>query len=304
MNLGANLGLAVTMAAWGAQIPLIGWMADRYDPYLMTLVRYSGAVPVFLIVLKLTEPGPLFGRLPLRWLIPLGGAMAAFGATYTVGVAFSHPVTAAVLGAMGPAVAALVSWAVLGIRPSRLVAAAIGLVAVGGVLAMVDFSYAETFRLRGGEPLIVLAGVCWSWYSIEAQRRLAGASQTRITGLTLVFASVFLLPIYLVARSLGATHGSLFEAGPLDLGAFAVFTFGAIVIGVYLWNFGVSHLGVVVASMYLNLIPIVAVLIAMGFGYRPRMEQLLGGVLVLGGVVLAQYGPRFRRAPSQGETVS
>jgi len=295
--LGANLGLILTMILWGAQVPLISFVSDRYDPYLLAAIRYCGAVPFFLFALKVWEPGPIIAGYPLRWVIALGAAIAAFGTLYTAGVAFSHPVTAAVLGAMAPAVAALVAWAMLGVRPNRTVMVSLVLVACGGILATVDLSHAGTFRLRGGEILIVLASVTWSWYSIEAQRRLPGASQIRITGLSLIFAALFLLPIYGVASLFGATHGSLLDVTSADLSIFALFVIGVAVVGIVLWNLGVARLGVVPASMYINLIPIVALLVSMLLGYVPRAEQVAGGTLVLAGVLLVQISRLFDRSP-------
>ena len=78
--------------------------------------------------------------------------------------AFSHPVTAAVLAAMAPAISAVVAWAMLGIRPNRTVTLSLVLVAAGGVLATVDLSRVGAFRLRGGEILIVLASATWAWF--------------------------------------------------------------------------------------------------------------------------------------------
>jgi drug/metabolite transporter (DMT)-like permease len=66
-------------------------------------------------------------------------------------------------------------------------------------------------------------------------------------------------------------------------------------IGVMMWNFGVQRLGIVIASIYLNLIPVVAVSITVALGTRPRVEQLAGGVLVLAGVGLGQFRSFARR---------
>lgn len=55
------------------------------------------------------------------------------------------------------------------------------------------------------------------------------------------------------------------------------------------WNPGVKRLGVAVASMHLNLIPLVAALTAVSPGFEPRVEQLVGGLLVVAGVLQAQY---------------
>jgi drug/metabolite transporter (DMT)-like permease len=82
-----------------------------------------------------------------------------------------------------------------------------------------------------------------------------------------------------------------------DLSIFALFVLGVAVIGIVLWNLGVARLGVVPASMYLNLIPIVALLVSILLGYVPRLEQLAGGTLVLAGVLFVQIRRLLDRPP-------
>lgn len=291
----ASLGLVIAMVMWGAQVPLISHLSDRFDPYFLAMFRYTAAVPLLFLAVRLTEGGAVYRGMRPRWLLSLGGGMAGFGALYTIGVANSHPVTAAVLSAANPAVAALVAWAVLGTRPGGLLVAALCVVGLGAMLATIDFDRNEPFRLIGGEPLILLAGLCWSWYSIEAQRRLPGASQIRITAAVVSAAALFLCVVYGLASWAGQTRGSPADFTLGDWAAFMELIIGVTVIGVFLWNRGVASLGVVIASMYLNLIPVVAVLVSLGFGYYPRLEQLLGGIVVIAGVVLAQLGPRIMR---------
>ena len=53
--------------------------------------------------------------------------------------------------------------------------------------------------------------------------------------------------------------------------------------------FAVSHLGVTVASIYHNFVPVSAVLVAMvAFGAVPTVYHLVGGVIILAGVVYSQ----------------
>ena len=72
---------------------------------------------------------------------------------------------------------------------------------------------------------------------------------------------------------------------------------------VFLWNFGVSRLGVVVASLFLNLVPVSAVLIAAAMGTAPTLTQLVGGLLVLAGVLQAQLR-RLRLARRAGRAAT
>ncbi len=55
----------------------------------------------------------------------------------------------------------------------------------GGVFAV--FAGGGTVaEFRGGEILMVVANVIWTWYSMMAQRWLAGYSQLQITALTIL----------------------------------------------------------------------------------------------------------------------
>ena len=212
---------------------------------------------------------------------------------YTLGVRYSHPVTAAALVACTPLVAGFVAWMLQGVAPTRGLLLGGGLAILGGALASIDLA-TGTLGLRGGEFLILMATFSWSWYSLTAQRWLAGYSQFSITLYSIVPAGLILCTLYGLALLGGLAAAEFPPPRRLDILLMLSISLGSICIGTVCWNFGVGRVGVVVAAMYLNLIPVVAVLVAMGFGVRPRAEQLLGGVVVLAGVSLAQW-PRLRK---------
>jgi len=61
-----------------------------------------------------------------------------------------------------------------------------------------------------------------------------------------------------------------------------------ICVGVIAWNYGVNRAGIVVAMLFLNLTPIVAIAITALLGTHPRPLQIAGGALVIAGVLQAQ----------------
>jgi drug/metabolite transporter (DMT)-like permease len=286
----ANLALLVTVFSWGSQIPVLTELFERWDPYLLAAIRYVLAVPVLLAILAIVEPGramlrPLVeGRL---WL--LGLALGLFVPLYTVGIAHADPNTAAILGSTGPAVAAVVAWACFRLPFDRSMVPAIGLAMAGGILATYDPGAAGgAFDLRGGEALIVLATACWAWYSYAAQRWYAHWSQLRISCLTMVPGTIASVVICLAA---GLASGATLPPSPiptLDFGLIAWMTVMAVIAGLLGWNYGVRHLGVVVASLFLNFVPVFAILITTLMGEPPTTMQLLGGALVLAGVLQSQ----------------
>src|SRR5262249_42711324 len=148
-------------------------------------------------------------------------------------------------------------------------------------LATVDFSKvadnSSIFILRGGELAILAAACCWTWYSITAQRWLKGWSQLRISASTIGGGVPMLLGVYLLAGQIGWAH--MPPASPPDLWHVVLLcwlTFASIVLCVLLWNYGVREVGVVVATMYLNLVPIVALGILTVMGTAPSLQQLVG----------------------------
>src|SRR5580765_4613031 len=202
----ANLGLLVTVLAWGSMIPCVNAMVPRWDPFLLTSLRYVVAGPVFLLVVALVESRRSVAQALANWRVWALGAVGVgmFGPLLIVGFAHTNPITAAVLSAMAPAINAAVAW--IGFREplDRSTLPAIGLAIAGGVIATYDPSGADgPFALRGGEILIVGATACWAWYSLMAQRWLAGWSQLRITGLTIATGSVASVAIYLLAALAG-----------------------------------------------------------------------------------------------------
>jgi drug/metabolite transporter (DMT)-like permease len=286
----ANLALLVTVFAWGSQIPVLTELFERWDPYFLAAIRYVLAVPVLLAILAVAEPGrallrPLLDR--RLWL--LGLALGLFVPLYTLGIAHADPNTAAILGSTGPAVAAVVAWACFRLPFDRTMVPAIVLAMAGGILATYDPNAAGgAFDLRGGEALILLATACWAWYSFAAQRWYAHWSQLRISCLTMVPGTIASVVICLAA---GLVSGARLPAAPvtaLDGGLIAWMTLMAVVAGLLGWNYGVRHLGVVVASLFLNFVPVFAILITTILGRPPTTMQLLGGALVLAGVLQSQ----------------
>jgi drug/metabolite transporter (DMT)-like permease len=301
----ANLGLLVTVLAWGSMIPCVNAMVPRWDPFLLTSSRYVIAGPVFLLIVALAESRHGLGRALANWRVWLLGAVGVgmFGPLLIVGFAHTNPITAAVLSAMAPAINAAVAWIAFREPLDRKTLPAIGLAIAGGVIATYDPGGADgPFALRGGEILIVGATACWAWYSLMAQRWLAGWSQLRITGLTIATGAVASVGVYILAAVAGLAP--LWPTVPhtaVDVGLFSWMTIGPVILGFFLWHYAVRRLGFVVASLFLNLTPVVAILItAVAFAVYPTLQQLLGGALVLAGVLQSQlrHLPLRARAPA------
>ena len=290
-RLRANSAVIATVTLWGAQVPILSALMTRWDPFFLSALRYTFSALLFVVVLKLFQPGPLIpAGVPIGRLWLLGGVgIGSFGTLYVLGVAYSNPITAAVVSSCSPIVAAVVAWMVAGTRPRAAILPSLGLAVAGGILATARWEPGRiSFELGGGEILIVLATGFWSWYSIAAQRWLAGHNQLRITGMTVWPAAVVLTLVWLALAAAGISDAHIPPITADELALLAWATIGANALGTMLWNYSVRHLGVVVASFFVNLMPLVAIAAAMILGIYPRAEQLLGCALVILGIVYAQ----------------
>jgi drug/metabolite transporter (DMT)-like permease len=178
------------------------------------------------------------------------------------------------------------------------------LAVIGCSLATIDLSRigdgGSLFVIRGGEILILAASCCWTWYSITAQRWLKGWSQLRISASTIGGGVPMLLGVYIAASQIG--WAQMPPPPPPDAWHVLLLcwlTFASIVLCVLLWNYGVRQVGVVVATMYLNLVPIVALGILALTGSPPSLQQICGAALVILGILFSevqQYRARRRVA--------
>lgn len=74
------------------------------------------------------------------------------------------------------------------------------------------------------------------------------------------------------------------------LGMLAWVGIGGAGLAILFWNFGVSHVGVPVATLYTSLAPVFSVAVAAAFfGSTVTLQQIAGGMLILAGVVRMQW---------------
>lgn len=298
-----NLALVAVACAWGTMIPVITHLSRGWDPFFLGAVRYVGGVPLLYCALWLTEGFARPAVRPAFWRAMLPGwlGLACFAFIYTIGVSHSNPVIAAVLSAANPVIGAIVGGLVFGIPFDRRLTPAVILAVLGCALATVNWSGGDvSLQLRGGEPLVLIASSLWAWYSLAIHRWLGGWSQLRKAANTMAHGAVPLILGYFLAQHLGWANASPAWPEGWDLGIFLWMIAGSVVIGLLLWNFGVAKTNLVVASLYLNLAPIIAIALLAISGEPPHLNQIAGGALVIGGVAWCEW--RLLRARTVTES--
>ena len=296
-NLKASFGLIGAAFIWGSMVPLTALALQTLDAFFLAAVRYSLALPALALIAWLaTGRFPLRRHLPWRLIIPLGAVgMALFVLCFTLGVYYSDPITVAAIISGAPIVSAVMMRIMESERLAARLPVAIVMAVGGGLLVALGKPESVASRgFRGGEFLIVAAMLFWAWYSIKAQSWLAvrGLSQPEISFLTGLAGAFFLWIAFLLGIGTGFAHAPAYFPTLLEWLNIAWLGFACTASAVLLWNYGVSRLGVTVATLHLNLEPVFAVLIGVALGAQAGWLQLLGGLVVLGGVLWVQMAPK------------
>lgn len=288
----ATLVLLLAALIWGSMIPVLSELAQHYDKWLLSWMRYVLGMPVLWLAFWLSAR-PARAPAPFRWdrLLKLGGAMTAFSVLYTFGVAHAHPATSAIVLMCGPIWATILSRLLLRSATPHGFTLTLLLVVCGGVLVVLGSPHKTTsrFGLEGGEGLLIIAQLCWSWYSIRAQQWLSDRGQIALSALTSSVASALLAIVFFV---IAGTIGVDWPTHMPDLRDWAMIAWVGVLgvaVAVILWNVGVSLVGVPVASLFSNSAPVFAIGVAALMGSAPSWLQLAGGALVLGGIGQLQF---------------
>ncbi|MBX3454432.1 DMT family transporter [Ferrovibrio sp.] len=296
----APLGLCVTALLWGGMIPISHSLVHQvYNPVFLATLRYIAPLPVLLAMCLAFERRWPFSRdLPWPQLLWLGLSMAIFSLLFAYGVLLSEPVRAAIVMSSNPLLATILAKAMYRTPLVRGFWPALVAAIIGGAMVALDAAGPRRAAAGGppvpylGEMMLITANLVWVWYSLKAQQWLVPRrmSQLRISLLTTFTGCLVMLAVLAVMEPV--SPGRLPQSWP-DGGTVLMILWmgvGAAGIAMALWNYGVSRVGVPVASIYGNLAPVFSVAIAtMMFGASLSLQQLFGGAVILGGIVMMQW---------------
>jgi drug/metabolite transporter (DMT)-like permease len=278
-------------ASWGANVPISKVMLADFDLIPMSAIRTGVATFVLAALLLLVE-GAAALRIDLgfRRFALLGLMMGGFFAFYTLGIQFSNPITAAMVGVAGPLVSAATVRMVTGLRFDPGFPVALSLTVLGGaILVSSTLAGSDSVTFGGGEIIVLASNALWTLYSIKAQAWFDRASQLHRTYVASLSAFGWMALLSLALIALGCSRSPLAVTNTwawTQLLLVALFASG---LGGYFWNIGASRLGVAVASLWVNLVPFFAVLWSMAYGFMPNAYQIVGGLVALSGVVYMQW---------------
>jgi len=287
--------VVVSTAFWGANFVLAGPVMTDLSPLWAAAMRFLIGTAAMLALAR-WQRQPLLaplrrhaGTYLLLGMVGIGG----FNLLFFYALQSTSPANAALIMATNPLLTTLLAAVVLGERPTarQLGALPLALVGVAVVISGGSLARLEALHVARGDLLMLGADLTWACYNVLVRRRMPAGSAVSNTALVMAAGAALLLAVAWM------DGGQFALPGPRAGGALLVMALGGTVIAYLFWNTGIARLGAGRTALFLNLVPVFAMLTGILAGTHPTQAQLFGGLLVIGGVSVAML-PQRRLAPS------
>jgi len=284
----------VTLSAlfWGANFVLAGPVLIDEPPLWAAALRFifGGAI---LLGLAMWRKQDLIAPARAHYMIYLllgGIGIATFNLLFFTAMQHTSAANGALIMATNPLLTTILAAVLLGERAGLRQIAALPL-ALAGVIVVITGGHLQRLaglQVSSGDLLMLGANLAWAIYNILGRRYLPPASTLANTTLVMLAGALILTVIA------GSSHETLVLPGPVAASALAGMTVCGSVLAYLFWTTGIKRLGAGRTALFLNLVPVFAMLIGVLTGILPGIAQLIGGALVIGGVSVATLP---RRAP-------
>jgi probable blue pigment (indigoidine) exporter len=285
---------AIAPIAWGSTYFVTRQFLPADDPLWGAAFRAVPAGVILLLIARRLPHGSWWWKSLVLGTLNVG---AFFVLVYLASQLLPSSLASTIM-ATSAGVLMLLAWPLLAERPTKF--AMIG--------AVVGFAGVCLLLLQGGaavSPLGVIASLAAMLMSslgfVLTKRWAASESIIAVTSWQLVGGGMLLLPFALLIE------GTPPPLGASELVAFGYVTVVATAIAYIVWFAGLRHLPAGVVGLVGLLNPVTGVLLGIVLAAEPfGPRQVIGALLVVGGVLLGQRRPRqlVQRAPAEGPAIS
>lgn len=283
--------LLLTVGIWGLNVTVVKLLLRHFQPLELSILRFTAAAAIFFLVVWLRQGKMRLAQRDWGWLV----AAALFGITLNQ-VCFVYSLTFTTATNLSLVLASTPAWAAVLVLSARMELvgprhwAGIG-VSMVGVAAIVLFrpgGVRLNFNLLG-DLLAIGTAVTWAAYSVALRPLVRRNSVFKVSAWVLLLGTVGLLPLGIPQTNVA----QLSATAPGTWGLYAYSMLGAVVLTNVFWYIGMRRLGPARGTLYANIQPFIGVLFA-GLILHEQVSpiQLLGGLLVVGGVLISRSPPR------------
>ncbi len=282
----AYVYLIVSTILWGGVFHVIKYPLAAAPPFVLLITRFTlTAILLAPFLIKnqnyrlVLQPG-ILKEIVILSIVGICG----YNILFTYGMGLTEPATGSLIIAANPVMTTLIArvWKKEAVSPLRW--AGIFLAFAGLAFIVFEGKLANALNLKLGPGNLILLGApfVWAIYSIRSRDVLTRVPSTVFT------AAIILLSL----PPQGAM--AIYQFDGWRWASDRAFWLGIAYLGILatgvsylLWNEGVRLIGAARSSVFVNLIPVTALLIALLLGQPLHVHHYLGGLIVVLGVILA-----------------
>jgi drug/metabolite transporter (DMT)-like permease len=283
----ADLMLLATVALWAANFTVSKYILDHgFHPLAYASVRYAFAATIFAAITLAWEGSLRIGRGDVTLVAGATTVLFINQLCFIYALRFTTATTVALLFGTLPIFTALLARGTGVEQQSRRFWLA-ALLSFGGVALVAVGSGGKLSANLKGDALAVGGAATWAAYSVAVAPLMRRYSPFRLS-------SVFLLAVTVPLAAVGSRQigDQDYHLGALVWVGFAFAVVGPLVLTNLLWFTAIDRVGPSRASLFANLQPFLAAIIALVvLSETITAVQAVGGLALAGGIVLA---PRAR----------
>lgn len=282
--------LATAAFFWGANFVLGQFVLQDMSPLWAAAMRFVLGAMLMLIIAGFRREqllDPLRRHAATYLMLGVVG-IVAFNLFFFEALRYTSANNAALIMATNPLLTTLLAALILNERPGarHFVALPIALAGVAVVVTQGRLSNLLTLHLSGGDLLMFGADAFWALYNVFCRRYMPQQSSlVNTTWITVAGA------IVLVSVALTSGEHLVLPSGKAAV-SMAVMAVGGTVLAYLFWSMGIARYGAARTAIFLNLVPVFAMLLGAAIAVSPTHAQLAGGLLVLGGVMVSMLPTR------------
>ena len=280
-----DLLLLLMVGIWGANFSAIKLALRDFPEVSFNAMRLVLAAAVFLVAILRLERQPTLTRRDRATLVGLAlVGTVLYQLFFLAGIARTSVANSALMFGCTPVAVAVMS-SIAGherLTVARWAGAALSL---AGIYALVGHRAELSAATFIGDLLVFCGMLCWSLYSVAAQPLLKRHAPLVVTGWAMVIGAV-LYGVVAIPALIRTDWGRISALSWVLMTASSLL---ALALSYMIWYTAVQRIGSARTSVYSNLTPIVAMIVAaVWLGERISGQQVLGAGLILSGIAVTK----------------
>ena len=288
----------LTVIIWGGNSIINKMAASAIEPSAMSFYRWAFAM---LLLTPFCLPSIIKSRHVIRPYLSKLAFLALLGMVINQSLGYYAGLTTtasnmSLIISLVPLISVFLSVPLLGKRISTLsiVGAVISLAGLTFMLGHGDVTFFLHQPITQGDGLMVIAAITYAAYCVLLKRWKMPITNWQMIYMQGMFAVAMLMPLWLTSDNLLPPKESILLIMYASI--------AASIAAPWMWVKAIDVIGAESSAMFMNLMPVVAVsLAAVLLGEKIESYHLMGGLMVISGVILAQI--KTKKAKKEAEVL-